>query len=61
MCSPAACASIVRMSLEIDKLYAERESQRYTLHARYLNEQLVRVLKTIGFDKRYTRGEGQYL
>ena len=50
-----------RMTLEIDQLYAEREAQRYTLHARYLNEQLVRVLKTIGFDKRYVKGIGQYL
>ena len=49
------------MTLEIDQLYAEREAQRYTLHARYLNEQLVRVLKTIGFDKRYVKGIGQYL
>jgi len=49
------------MSLDINELFAERESQRYTLHARYLNEQMVRVLKTIGFDKRYTRAVGQYL
>lgn len=49
------------MSVEIKKLFDEREAERYTLHARYLNEQMVRVLKTIGFDKRYTRGAGQYL
>ena len=41
------------MSLEINELFAEREAERYTLHTRYLNEQMVRVLKTIGFDKRY--------
>jgi len=49
------------MSLEINELFAEREQERYSLHSRYLNEQMVRVLKTIGFDKRYTRGVGQYL
>jgi len=49
------------MSIAITDLFAERESERYSLHARYLNEQLVRVLKTIGFDKGYVRGVGQYL
>jgi ornithine--oxo-acid transaminase len=49
------------MSLEINDLFTEREAERYTLHARHLNEQLVRVLKTIGFDREYQRGKGQYL
>jgi ornithine--oxo-acid transaminase len=49
------------MSLEITELFAEREAERYTLHARHLNEAMVRVLQTIGFDKRYVRGVGQYL
>ena len=31
---------------------------RYDLHARHLNHQMVRVLKTIGFDARFTRGRG---
>jgi ornithine--oxo-acid transaminase len=49
------------MSLDIEKLFAEREAERYALHSRHLNEQMVRVLKTIGFDKSYRRGSGQYL
>ena len=49
------------MSFEIADLFAEREAERYALHARYLNEQLVRLLKTIGFDRGYQRGSGQYL
>jgi len=49
------------MSVEIDHLFAEAEPQRYALHTRYLNEQMVRVLKTIGFDRAYRRGKGQYL
>jgi ornithine--oxo-acid transaminase len=49
------------MSLAITDLFAEREAERYSLHTRYLNEQMVRVLKTIGFDKGYRRGAGQYL
>lgn len=39
----------------------ERESERGAMHARHLNEQLVRVLKTIGFDVGFKRGKGQYL
>jgi len=49
------------MSLEIDRLFSEAEADRYTLHTRHLNEQMVRVLKTIGFDRAYQRGKGQYL
>ena len=49
------------MSLEIEDLFAEAEADRYTLHTRHLNEQMVRVLKTIGFDRAYQRGRGQYL
>ena len=49
------------MNLDIPGLFAEREAERYTLHARHLNEQMVRLLKTIGFDRGYVRGKGQYL
>src|SRR5215813_5909439 len=49
------------MSFDVDKLFAEADADRYGLHARYLNEQMVRVLKTIGFDRAYQRGKGQYL
>jgi ornithine--oxo-acid transaminase len=49
------------MSLDIADLFAAREAERYALHARHLNEQMVRVLKAIGFDRGYQRGTGQYL
>jgi ornithine--oxo-acid transaminase len=49
------------MSVDIKGLIAGREVERYQLHADHLNEQMVHVLKTIGFDKRYQRGVGQYL
>ena len=49
------------MSFDINQLIAEREDERFELHANHLNEQMVHVLKTIGFDKRYQRGVGQYL
>jgi len=37
------------------------EADRYDLHARHLNNQMVRVLKTIGFDARFVRGKGPHL
>jgi ornithine--oxo-acid transaminase len=49
------------MSRDMASLFAEREPERYALHTRYLNEQLVRVLKAIGYDVGFVRGEGQYL
>lgn len=46
---------------DLERLLTDRDAERYSLHARYLNEQMVRVLKTIGFDRGYQRGQGQYL
>jgi ornithine--oxo-acid transaminase len=47
--------------LDIRKLIQERRRDNFELHERYLNPQMVRVLKTIGFDRRYVRAEGPYL
>jgi ornithine--oxo-acid transaminase len=49
------------MTYDIAGLFARREHERYELHSRHLNEQMVRVLKTIGYDVRFSRGQGQYL
>jgi len=49
------------MGLDIAKLFAEREPERYALHTRHLNEQMVKVLKTIGYDVGFRRGKGAYL
>ncbi|WOJ91105.1 aspartate aminotransferase family protein [Methylocapsa polymorpha] len=46
---------------DIAALLAERESERYSLHARHMNEMMVRVLQTIGFDVGFRQGKGQYL
>jgi len=46
---------------DIASLVAEREPDRYRLHTRHLNEMMVRVLQTIGFNVGFTRGAGQYL
>jgi len=47
--------------LDVSGLFVERQSQRSSMHARHLNEQLVRVLKTIGYDVGFQKGQGQYL
>jgi ornithine--oxo-acid transaminase len=47
--------------LDIASLFAERQAERYALHTRYMNEAMVRVLRTIGFDVGFRSGRGQYL
>jgi ornithine--oxo-acid transaminase len=49
------------MGLDIASLFAEREAERFAMHTRHLNEQMVRVLKTIGYDVGFCRGRAQYL
>jgi ornithine--oxo-acid transaminase len=51
----------MQSNLDISEMFADRQFQRNALHTRYLNEQLVRVLKTIGYDVGFQRGQGQYL
>src|SRR6201990_559786 len=52
---------MVNSNFDVSEMFAERESQRSSLHTRYLNEQFVRVLKTIGYDVGFQKGQGQYL
>ena len=49
------------MANDFAQLFAQRERNRYATHARHLNEQMVRVLKAIGYDVGFCRGKGQYL
>jgi ornithine--oxo-acid transaminase len=39
----------------------EHKGQNFTLHSKYVNPQLPRVLGTIEFDRFYLRAEGCYL
>ena len=43
------------------KMLQERSGQQFELHEAHLNTQMVRVLRTLGFDKNYVRAEGPYL
>jgi ornithine--oxo-acid transaminase len=49
------------MTFDIAKELADRAGESFSLHEKYLNPQMVRVLKTIGFDRHYVRAEGPYL
>src|ERR1700681_1316033 len=48
-------------NLDVSEMFADRQAQRSSMHSRHLNEQLVRVLKTIGYDVGFQKGQGQYL
>lgn len=48
-------------SFDMAALAAARENERYSLHSANLNEQMVRVLQTIGYDVGLVSGRGQYL
>ncbi len=49
------------MSFDLESLIDARRGENFKLHQEFLNPQLARVLKTIGFDRFYERGEGCYL
>src|SRR5436305_8031826 len=49
------------IKIDIAALFDSHESERSSLHTRHLNEQMVRVLRTIGYDVGFCRGAGQYL
>jgi ornithine--oxo-acid transaminase len=46
---------------DLAAMFAEREDERFALHSKHLNEQMVRVLRAIGYDVGFCRGQGQYL
>ena len=49
------------LGTDIAALFEAHESDRFSLHKHRLNEQMVRVLKTIGYDVGFCKGRGQYL
>ena len=48
-------------SFDIKKIVADRLGENYELHEKYVNLTLVKVFRTIGFDKVYAKAQGQYL
>ena len=49
------------MSKSIADILAERAGENFALHDKHLNTQMVRVLKTIGYDRVYAKARGPYL
>ncbi len=49
------------MTFSIAQLLTEHATDKFELYEQYLNNQMVRVLKTIGYDRHYKRAIGQYL
>jgi ornithine--oxo-acid transaminase len=49
------------MTTHLLDLLRERSGEQFDLHEQYLNGQMTRVLKTLGFDRNYVRARGPYL
>jgi len=49
------------MTFSITELFAQHSNDKFDLHELHLNNQMVRVLKTIGYDRHYKKAVGQYL
>lgn len=49
------------MTLSIAALTETQRGKNFSLHEQFLNPQMVRVLKTIGYDRVYTKAQGPYL
>lgn len=49
------------MSFSIADLFNQHFDEKFDLHEHYLNNQMVRVLRTIGYDRNYKKALGQYL
>ncbi len=48
-------------TFDVRALLDARGSEAFALHERYMNPQMPRILRTIGFDRDYVRAEGAYL
>ena len=49
------------MAFDVKAELDRHAGENYRLHGEHLNAQMVRVLRTIGYDRFYEKGEGCYL
>jgi len=47
--------------MKIEDLIQNRNKENFALHDKHLNSQMVKILKTIDFDRHYVRAKGAYL
>src|SRR5881296_1772167 len=59
--SPALTAPVSPPASTIAGILAGRTGEELELNDRYLNPQMGRILRTLGFDKVWTGGEGAHL
>src|SRR5258706_1738528 len=60
-CRLALPAIIPPMETDFLQWLDQQQGRQYDLHSEHINPAFVKMLRTIGFDKAYTRGEGCYL
>ena len=46
------------MTFDLNALLEARGDEGFALHERYMNPQMPKILRTIGFDREYVRAEG---
>lgn len=51
----------VGLPFDVDAAFRAHQGEQFALHEAHLNPQLPRVLRTLGFDRTYVRGEGPWL
>jgi ornithine--oxo-acid transaminase len=49
------------MPIDIDAIIAETRGKNFELYEEYVNPVFVKVLRTLGFNRTWVRGEGPYL
>src|SRR6266566_5481499 len=60
-CALRASAFTPEDGMTLRELLEQHAGEELDLYARTINPQFVRLLRTIGFDRRWTRAEGAYL
>src|SRR5689334_11541944 len=58
---PTELVRVAPEPFSLERTIAENAGRGMHLHAAHLNPQMPRLLRAIGFDRTYVRGEGPYL
>src|SRR5437879_3003497 len=59
--SAAPCIIATLMHTNFFEWLGQHQHRQFELHAKHINPSFVRMLRAIGFDKKYVRGQGAYL